>query len=61
MQVMRENAGRLFFATKKADFAIFEDELFTEAMVNSNNQPTTRKSIVRSVVDINVLHFLCFQ
>ena len=60
MQVMRENAGRLFFATKKADFAIFEDE-FTEAMVNSNNQPTTRKSIVRSVVDINVLHFLCFQ
>jgi hypothetical protein len=56
-----KSAGRLFFAGKNAGFAIFDGEYHKKARANSNNQPTTRKSIVRSVEYTSVLHVECTQ
>jgi hypothetical protein len=56
-----ESAGRLFFAAENAGFAIFDGEYHKKASANSNNQPTTRKSIVRSADNTSVLHVKCIQ
>jgi hypothetical protein len=44
-----KRAGRHFFAGENAGYAIFDGEYLKKASANSNNQPTIRKSIVRSV------------